>query len=63
MIAEVGEVDDDGAVPVVPLFEFTRGKDTAAGKISGHFHATGYLPSFLDQFQVMGFVAEDGRWT
>jgi pilus assembly protein CpaF len=63
MIAEVGEVDEDGVVPVVPLFEFARGKDAAGGKVSGHFHATGYLPSFLDQFQVLGFVAEDGRWT
>jgi pilus assembly protein CpaF len=63
MIAEVGEVDDDGNVPVVPLFEFARGRDTAAGKVAGSFHATGYLPSFLDQFQVLGFVAEDGRWT
>jgi pilus assembly protein CpaF len=63
MIAEVGDVDDEGVVPVVPLFEFARGKDTGAGKVSGHFHATGYLPSFLDQFQVLGFVAEDGRWT
>ncbi len=62
-IAEVGELDDDGAVSVVPLFEFARSRDGAGGKVSGHFHATGYLPSFLDQFQVLGFVAEDGRWT
>ena len=35
----------------------------AGGKVAGRFHATGYLPSFLDQFQVLGFVAENGRWT
>ena len=62
-VAEVGEVEDDGIVKVVPLFEFTRGKDVAGGKVAGRFHATGYLPSFLDQFQVLGFVAENGRWT
>jgi pilus assembly protein CpaF len=62
-IAEVGGVSEAGAVEVVPLFEFARGKDAAGGKVSGRFHATGYLPSFLDQFQVLGFVAENGRWT
>ena len=62
-IAEVGDLDDQGSVSVVPLFEFARRGDDRAGKVSGHFHATGYLPTFLDQFQVLGFVAEDGRWT
>ena len=62
-IAEVGDVEDDGTVRVIPLFEFVRGGETPTGKISGRFHATGYLPSFLDQFQVLGFLAEGGRWT
>jgi pilus assembly protein CpaF len=55
-IAEVSGLGDDGEFVVHPLFRFVREGQDARGKIQGTHRATGYLPSFLDQFIVMGLV-------
>jgi pilus assembly protein CpaF len=56
-ISEVVGLGDEGDVEMRPLFEFTRTGVDSQNKVLGHFAATGYLPSFLDQFIVMGLVA------
>jgi pilus assembly protein CpaF len=55
-IAEVSGLGDDGEFTVHPLFRFIREGQDARGKVCGTHRATGYLPSFLDQFIVMGLV-------
>jgi pilus assembly protein CpaF len=55
-IAEVSGLGDDGEFVVHPLFRFVREGQDARGKVFGTHRATGYLPSFLDQFIVMGLI-------
>jgi pilus assembly protein CpaF len=55
-IAEVSGLGDDGEFVVHPLFRFVREGQDARGKVCGTHRATGYLPSFLDQFIVMGLI-------
>ena len=49
-VAEVVGIDDDGEVELREIFAFKVLRAGAGGKIEGEFLATGYLPSFLDQF-------------
>jgi pilus assembly protein CpaF len=55
-VTEVVGVDDDGVVGLRPIFEFVRTGTGPDGKVLGEFRATGYLPNFLDEFIVRGFV-------
>jgi pilus assembly protein CpaF len=55
-ITEVIGIDDNGEIEIVPIFEFRRTGTTDAGKVQGEFRATGFLPSFLNDFIVMGLV-------
>jgi len=55
-ITEVVGINDEGEVELRPIFEFVRTGTGHAGKVQGEFRATGYLPSFLDTFIVMGLV-------
>ncbi|MBK7396339.1 MAG: CpaF family protein [Myxococcales bacterium] len=55
-ITEVVGIGDDGEIELRPIFEFVRLGTGEAGKVEGEFRATGYLPSFLDTFIVMGLV-------
>jgi pilus assembly protein CpaF len=55
-ISEVSGMEDDGALEERPIFEFVRSGTGERGAVLGEFRATGYLPSFLDQFIVMGLV-------
>jgi pilus assembly protein CpaF len=54
-IAEVAGIED-GEIVLRPLFEFVRAGVDPDGRILGSFQATGYLPSFLQQFVVMSLV-------
>jgi pilus assembly protein CpaF len=47
---------EDGEVQMRPIFQFVRTGTGARGKVEGEFRATGYLPSFLNDFIVMGLV-------
>jgi pilus assembly protein CpaF len=49
-IAEVVGIDDEGEVELREIFGFKVIRAGVGGKIEGEFNATGYLPSFLDQF-------------
>ncbi len=55
-IAEVIGIGDEGEVRMRPLFAFVRRGIDEKGAVLGDFQATGYLPSFLNQFIVMNLV-------
>ncbi len=55
-ISEVVGINDEGQIELLPLFEFVRTGTGEKGKVVGDFRATGYLPSFLNDFIVMGLV-------
>ena len=56
-VSEVIGMDDEGAVELRPIFEFVRTGTGPNGQVVGDFRATGYLPSYLSDFIVMGLVA------
>ena len=55
-VSEVTGIDDGGEIDLVPLFEFTRTGTGPKNKVLGEFRATGFLPTFLNDFIVMGLV-------
>ena len=55
-IAEVVGIDDDGEVELREIFAFKVRATRADGKVDGNFAASGYLPSFLDEFLTHGLV-------
>jgi pilus assembly protein CpaF len=55
-ITEVTGIDDDGEVEIVPIFQFHRTATGPKGKVLGEFRPTGFLPSFLNDFIVMGLI-------
>jgi pilus assembly protein CpaF len=55
-VAEVVGIDDDGEVELREIFSFKVQATRSDGKIEGAFLASGYLPSFLDQFLTHGLV-------
>jgi pilus assembly protein CpaF len=58
-IAEVTGIDEDtGEVVVSEIFRFERTGTGKGGKVLGEFRATGFLPSFLDDFIKRGLVRE-----
>jgi pilus assembly protein CpaF len=57
-ITEVAGMDDDDTVKMRCIYEFVRTGTGPKGQVIGEFRATGYLPSFLDQFIIMGLIRE-----
>ena len=55
-ITEVTGINEDGDVELVPIFQFYRTGTGPKGKVIGEFRATGFLPTFLNDFIVMGLV-------
>jgi pilus assembly protein CpaF len=56
-ISEIIGIDRESSeIEMRPIFEFIRTGTGAKGKVEGEFRATGYLPSFLPTFIVMGLV-------
>ena len=58
-ISEVVGISDKGDVELVSIFELVRTGTGPAGKVLCDFRATGFLPTFLNDFLVMGLVGED----
>jgi len=52
----IGIERDTSEIELRPIFNFVRTGTGPNGKVIGEFRATGYLPSFLDTFIVMGLV-------
>jgi pilus assembly protein CpaF len=57
-VAEVVGMQDDGDIEVREIFGFRRTGTGSDGKVAGEFYATGYLPSFLDEFIAKGLIGE-----
>jgi pilus assembly protein CpaF len=55
-IAEVVGIDDNGEVELRDIFVFVRTGTKGDGGVIGEYRATGYLPSYLDQFISLGLV-------
>jgi pilus assembly protein CpaF len=55
-VSEVRGLDENGEVDLRPIFQFRRTGTGPTGEVLGEFRATGYLPSFLDQFIVSGLI-------
>lgn len=60
-IAEVIGLDDDGEVELHEIFAFHRLSTGPNGEVVGEYRASGYLPSFLDEFIAQGLV-KDGDY-
>jgi pilus assembly protein CpaF len=58
-IAEVVGLDaDSGVIRTEPIFEFVRRPNAPDGAVRGEFRATGYMPSYIEQFVTLGLVAD-----
>jgi pilus assembly protein CpaF len=56
-IAEVEGIDrDSGEITTRNIFQYVRTGTGEKGKVLGEFRATGYLPSFINEFVLMGLV-------
>jgi pilus assembly protein CpaF len=59
-IAEVVGIEEDGQVRLENIFEFHR-LPSVRGEVLGEYRATGYMPSFLNEFITMG-LCPDGNY-
>lgn len=57
-IAEVVGLDDDGEIELHEIFSFHRTGTGPKGEVIGEFRASGYLPSFLDEFIAQGLITD-----
>ena len=57
-ISEVVGLGDDDEVELHDIFSFHRTGTGPGGKIIGEFRASGYLPSFLDEFIAQGLITD-----
>jgi pilus assembly protein CpaF len=57
-ISEVGDLGPEGELEIREIFGFIRTGTDAKGKIIGEFRATGYMPSYLDEFITHGLVKD-----
>jgi pilus assembly protein CpaF len=55
-IAEVRGFDEAGAIRIDTIYAYQRRGTAADGRVLGGFARTGYLPSFLMDFQVRGLL-------
>ncbi|MBX3131071.1 MAG: Flp pilus assembly complex ATPase component TadA [Polyangiaceae bacterium] len=61
-IAEVIGLDDDLNFELMPIYQFVRSGTGPKGEVQGKFKATGYLPTFLEDFIVKGLVPRGGPY-
>ena len=57
-ITEVNGLDENGDFVLNDIFSFHRLSTDKQGKIIGEYRASGYLPSFIDEFITHGLVDE-----
>ena len=57
-IAEVVGLDDDGEIDLHEIFAFHRLGTGPKGEVLGEYRASGYLPSFLDEFIAQGLITD-----
>jgi pilus assembly protein CpaF len=56
-ISEVVGIDDAGEIEAHEIFGFRRTGTADDGQVRGEFVASGYMPSFIDEFLTKGLVA------
>jgi len=61
-IAEVVGLDEELNFELVPIYQFVRTGTGPKGEVQGDFRATGYLPSFLNDFIVKGLIPPEGPY-
>jgi pilus assembly protein CpaF len=57
-IAEVGDLEPDGELEIREIFAYIRTGTDAKGKILGEYRATGFMPSYLDEFITHGLISD-----
>ncbi|MEM9190056.1 MAG: ATPase, T2SS/T4P/T4SS family [Myxococcota bacterium] len=60
-VSEITGMNEEGEIDHRDIFRFRRSGTGSDGKIQGEYRATGYLPSFLDEFITHGLVTK-GRY-
>ncbi|MBL4637224.1 MAG: pilus assembly protein TadA, partial [Kofleriaceae bacterium] len=55
-IAEIVGIDDEGQIEVQEIFRYARTGTSDDKKAIGHFMATGYLPSYLEELISLGLI-------
>ena len=58
-IAEIVGIDDDGFIQIEDIFRYKQIGMDEDHKVEGYHMATGYLPSFLNDFLILGLATED----
>ncbi len=61
-ISEVIGLDDEMNFELLPIYQFVRTGTGPKGEVEGNFRATGYLPTFLNDFIVKGLVPKEGPY-
>ncbi|MAQ13694.1 MAG: type II secretion system protein E [Sandaracinus sp.] len=61
-ITEINGLDDDGDFVLNDIFAFHRLHTEGDGTIVGEYRASGYLPSFIDEFITHGLVRQGGQY-
>ena len=58
-ISEIVGIDDYGSIVVEDIFIFNRTKSDKFGVVEGEYMTTGYLPSYIQDFILMGLVKDN----
>lgn len=55
-ITEVVGIDDDGRIQLEDIYRYRQTGVDAQNKVQGYYLATGYLPTFLNEFIIKGYA-------
>jgi pilus assembly protein CpaF len=58
-ISEIVGINDNGYVEIEDIYRYKQTGMDEDGKVTGYHMATGYLPSFLNEFLVQGLASEE----
>ena len=61
-VSEVVGLDDELNFEIIPIYAFVRTGTGPKGEVLGDYKATGYLPSFLNEFIVKGLIPAGGPY-
>ena len=61
-VSEVVGLDEELNFELVPIYQFVRSGMGPKGEVQGGFKATGYLPTFLNDFIVKGLIPKGGPY-
>jgi pilus assembly protein CpaF len=61
-IAELVGLDDEQNFELRPIYQFVRTGTGPKGQVQGGFKATGYLPSFINDFILKGLIPKGGPY-